>query len=378
MNFHFKPLMTAPHFFHTVTLSQPDRHRLWTYRAGILLIVIVGVALVARQLLFPVAHFHFRAVVDSLANTISRPFETARGTAFDVGTAGTFTVARLTFTLPKDVPPLPATTTVTLHRTYAAFLAPIAPTHYTPDITTVLACDDTYIAIAADGTPHALTGKAAADSYLFAQRIASDGSDPRCVMGNSDTHPRGFDAGTLIASADGVFVTEDATMYPFQDTLSFDAMGYHFDNVITTTASERSLHKKARRLDLGGTHPSGTLFFTTDTANMYTVRDNMLYKIPVDAVAKKHAVTVAEASRDTMATCTLQRSLFAPRSYRCTLPLTDIATFPGNIFRFTINAPSVTIDSARVTLTTAITTDSLRYRLRTVKNELQNAYAQHN
>ncbi len=368
--------MSSQKFFHTISLSRPDRHRLWTYRAGVLIIALVCTIYTVRQLLFPVMHFHFRSAVDSLANTISRPFETARGTAFDVGTAGTFTTARITFTLPPHTPPLPTGTTLTLHRTYAAFLAPIATEQYIPDIVTILTCDDTHYGITDDGTLYALTGKAAADSYIFAQRIASDAHDPRCADHHSDTPVRGFHAGTLIASSDSVFVTEGTTMHPFQDTLSFDAMGYNFNNVITTTAGDRSPHKKARRLDSGGTHPSGTLFFTTDTAHMYITRDAMLYKIPVDARAKKHAIAVAEASRNTVVTCTLRRSLLAPRSYSCTLPLADIADFPGNIFRFTIGASSVAIAHTHIALTTAITTDALEYRFRTIKNELRNAYAQ--
>lgn len=360
--------------YHAFSLTRPQRHRLWTMRAVLAILLIIGIIAITRQLLFPVYHFHFRAAIDSLANTISRPFETAHGTAFDVGTVGDFTVAHITITLPKDAPALPVGTTLALHHTYAAFLAPFADTPYRPHIASIIICGDTYRARGADGTLYTLANKAVADSYILTDRDARDATDPLCTA-DAPTR-RGFQPGTLIASADSVFVTDTDGMYPFQDTLSFDAMGYNFDNVYNTTAHDRAPYKKMRRLDMRGTHPSGTIFYAADTNNMYITDNAMLYKMPVDATAKKIAITAAEASRDTVATCTLRRSLLAPRSYSCRMPLDAVAAFPGNTFRFTIDAPSVAIDRAHVTLTTAITADTLRYRFRTLKNELTTVYAQ--
>lgn len=366
--------MRIREYYHTLSPTRTERHRLWGIRAALCLIVGIGAALVVRQLLFPTYQFTFHAAVDSLANTISRPFETAAGTAMDVGAVGRFTVARVAFTLPQGEPALPAGTTLSLHHTYAALLAPFANDKYHPAVTTVLTCDDTFRAVTADNTVVALPDKDAADSYLFANRLAVDTTDPRCTP--TDGAPTyGFRSGTLIASADSVFVTEDLTMRPFQDTLSFDAMGYDFDNVISTTATQRAPYVKARRLDIGGVHPSGTLFYAADTDNTYVTDQSLLYKIPNDLATRRYAITAAEASRATVATCTLQRSLLSPRTYHCRMALDTIADFPGNTFRFTIGAPSVAVDRAKITLTTAISMDALRYRFRMIKNDLTNAYA---
>ncbi len=346
----------------------------------ILLIILTGVAgmLFVKELLFPTYAFHFRSAIDSLANTISRPYITEFGTTFDVAATGDFTEATINITLPKNAEPLPQNTKLSTRHSYLAFLTSIDAEKYTDHLITTYEIDGVHY-IDRDNVLYPFLSDNIFDSYFFAQNtVIPAESAVELLARTAPKDVQGFASGSLIKSQDGVFVIDGTTKHPFQDELSVTALGYKFDNVRESTGDERALHEKARMFDTSSTHPFGTIFWARDAQRMYLYDQDQLHKIEPSIRAKEHAIIVDEASRTTFNVCTLSRNLLRPRTYSCTISLSQIAPFPGNIYQFMIDTPHVAIDESHITFSTAPTHASLSQRISFIKKELRKYYSQKN
>lgn len=346
----------------------------------IFLIILTGTAgmLFVKELLFPTYAFHFRSAVDSLANTISRPYITEFGTTFDVSATGDFTETTISITLPKGAKPLSENTKLSTRHSYLAFLTSIDTEKYTDHIITTYEIDGVHY-VDRDNVLYPFLSDNIFDSYLFAQNtVIPTESATDLLARTAPKDLQGFASGTLIKSQDGVFVIDGTTKHPFQDELSVTALGYKFDNIRASTSDERALHEKARMFDTKSTHPFGTIFWARDAQRMYIYDKDQLHKIEPSVRAKEHAIIVDEASRTTFDVCTLSRNLLRPRTYSCTIPLSQTAAFPGNMYQFMIDTPHVAIDESHITFSTAPTHASLSQRITFIKKELRKYYSQRN
>lgn len=364
-------------FHYNIALSAPQNALLWIVRAIVLCAILLLSIVLIQSFLYPKYHFNFLSHIDSLANTISRPFMTKEGTSFDIAANGNFTTAHLSITLAKDAPPLTESTVLAYH-SYSAFLAPISDTKYTEHLTQIFNCEDAYyISSEENQNPTPLVSTNAAESHFFSTQTMLSADDPLCApLKENSSAFAGFRSGTLISSPEGIFVVDGDTKHPFQDELVFQALGYDFDDVRKTSSEERSVHKKARMMTIDSAHPFGTIFYARDGERTYLYDHDLLHKIAPSAVAQNNAIVVDERSREITASCVLKRNFFSTRTYSCTIPLDTINTFPGNIFRFVINSPSVEISQSHITLSTSRTHDSLQKRITAIKKELSQYYGQ--
>ena len=358
---------------HALLLTQKQRNLRLIFRIALISCMIIGGYFFSKELIFPTYSYKYRSAINSLANTISRPYITEHGTAFDISASGEFTHTTVTFTLPKDAALLPHNTTISLRKSYSAFLAPINTARYTNQLETYEYNDHYFIK--ENDKLISLFSKNVFDSYLFkTHAILPDNDNLIANTSNVKNIFKGFASGTLIKSADGIFVIDGETKRPIQDEFVFSAFGYNYDNVLESTSEERGLHEKARMFDQRSTHPYGTLFYAEDAKRLYIYDQDRLHKIEPTAQARQYAILVDELSRDTYETCTLTRKLFFRDTYTCQIPLMKIASFPGNTFQFVIDAPQVDITTSHITLSTAPTNRSFSQRVASIKKELRKYY----
>lgn len=358
-------------WYYNNILSPKDRVIVICGRIVLVILFVVISAASFHRFLYPTYDFNFLSHIDSLANTISRPVTTHQGTRFDIAAQGDFTTAQISITLASDAPLFTPQTSLSVTRSYAAFLAPIDMGKYTDHFSQILICDNKKYLRTHDALRPFLSENVA-NSHLFSQFITPSNTIP-CPTEQNSTYA-GFRSGTLISSSEGIYVTDGEVKRPIQDEMVFQALGYDFDNVIAASSEERSLHKKARMITLDSSHPFGTIFYTRDTQRTYIYDQNTLHSIPTSHQTTQNAIVTEEASRTTSATCTLTKKKFSERTYTCKIPLDNIADFPGNIFRFVINVPSVDIARSHIKLSTAQTHSSLEHRLTAFKKQLLQYY----
>jgi hypothetical protein len=356
-----------------ISLTKKQTLALYAFRIGLSCALVLVGAYFAKEMLFPTYVFDFRSAVDSLANTISRPYITEFGTTFDLVASGEFTVAHVTITLPDDAPRLPKKTVLSLRHSYRAFLTPFGTTKYTDHLVTTYEIDGTYY-LSNNKKLYPFLSQNVFNSYLFAQNTAIPASSATDLLSTVSPEKKGFASGTLVKSNDGIFVIDGDTKHPIQDEFVFSALGYNFANVQSSTNEERNLHKKARLFDLSSTHPFGTIFYARDADRTYIYDHDNLNKIEPTIGTKENAIIVDERSRTTFDTCILSPVFLHKNTYTCTIPLDQTTSFPGNIYQFMIDVPHVIIKKSHITLSTAPTYTSLEQRITSIKKELSKSY----
>ncbi len=355
-----------------ITLSNTQKKHYVIIRIGIFCVFVLFVIIFVKALLFPTQTFQFNSAIDSLANTISHPYESKDGTSFHISAYGESDGIKISITLPKNAPELPEDTTLLIRKSYLSFLSPINTQKYTDHIVTTYSDDKAYY-ISKGKLISPLISENAFDSYLFKNHTA----DIESGSLNNLLHTKeyvGFAPATLISSKDSIYVTDGNTKHPFQDERAFEAMGYNYDNVIDTNSEERALHDKAKLFTVRSSHPFGTIFYAQDADRTYIYNNDMLNKIPTTKIAKQHAITTQELSRDTIASCTLKKRPFS-RKYSCTASLKDIQYFEGNTYKIALqDAPSTKIQTAHIKLFTTTSDTSLAQRADAIKRRLNTIY----
>jgi hypothetical protein len=355
-----------------ITLTKKQKKHYNLMRIGLFGVFILVALLFTKELLFPTQFFQFNSAVDSLANTISRPYETSKGTGFHISAYGESDTIKISLTLPKDSPKLPKDTTALIRKSYLSFLSPINNTKYTGNLVTTYSNSQGYFIVEGE-VIKPLISKNAFESYLFKNNTADMDSQVFDDIAKSNDYV-GFAPATLISSKDSIYVTDGDTKHPFQDERAFEAMGYNYDNVINTNSEERALHKKAKLFTVRSAHPFGTIFYAQDADRTYIYDNDMLNKIPTTKISKQHAITAQELSRDTTASCTLKKHLFSHK-YSCTAPLKDIQDFEGNTYQIALeDAPSTQIKTANIKLFTTANDTSLAQRVEAIKRRLNTIY----
>lgn len=357
-----------------ITLTEDQKKIRIIFRVILGICTCIAGALFAKELLFPTYVFQFRSAIDSLANTISRPYVTEFGTTFDVATHGEFTRATVTITLPENAPALPRHTNIAVRHGYRAFFAPFSAEKYTDHLLTTYEIDGKQY-LKRNGELYPFFSDTVFSSYLFAQNTTLPIESSTDLLAHvHEKEPIGFSSGSLVKSSDGVFVIDGATKHPFQDELSLTALGYQFVNILPSTNDERALHEKSRMFTMSSDHPFGTIFFARDADRMYIYDRDELHKIETDITAKNHAIITDELSRTTFDVCTLSRRILKSRTYSCTIPLSSVQEFSGNVYQFVIDAPQVQIEESHISLSTTPSHASFSQRITMIKNELRKYY----
>lgn len=355
-----------------ILLSKNQKKNYAIIRSVIFSVFIIFSLLLLKEVLFPTQIFNYDSSIDSLANTMSDPYESKDGTSFHISTYGESNQVKISLTLPKDAPTLPHNTTALVKKSYLAFLSPISTEKYTDHIVTTYSNGDS-LYLKQDDTLHPFVSKNAFDSYIFKNNTADIALENINLPIQTES-VIGFAPATLISSNEGVFVTDGTTKHPVQDERTFHALGYNFDNVIATNSEERSQHKDAKMFTIKSTHPDGTLFHTDDTNHTYIFDNNALNTITTTTSAQQHAIITEEASRTISSSCVLKKSLL-PRTYTCTVSIDAINDFKGNTYQITLNdAPNTHIEKMYTKLFTTVNKKALGERVDALKRKLTTNY----
>ena len=360
-------------FTSSIKLSSKEYKKYNKLRGALFACFVLLSVFFVQRFIFPLQHFFYNSSIDSLANTISKPYETKDGTSFSVATYGQFDTATIELILPKDSPKLPKDTSLSIKKSYRAFLSPVSTTKYTKHEVQTYTIDDKFY-LQKDETLYPVISENAFNSYIFKNNtiLPDKNSLPQNLTISKEV--AGFAPATLISSKDAIYVTDGEKKHPFQDERAFKALGYNFDNVIKSTSQERALHKKAKLFTVRSTHPFGTIFYAEDTQHTFIFDDDTLNKIPTTSIALNNAIPTQEASKNTVSICTLKKSLL-PRHYKCTADLKSIENFSGNTFQFSLlDAPNTQIQKSHIQLSTTPNKKSLFERIEAIKRKINTYY----
>lgn len=187
----------------------------------------------------------------------------------------------------------------------------------------------------------------------------------------------GFADGTLVSSAESVFVLSEEKSYPIENEITFAAMGFSWDNVIAATSDELGAYKKQKQFVHNSPHPNGTIFKDKKDGTHFIIKDGKKYPIANDAAMqtylKQNSILADSQEVEKEASCALKKHVFNSSIYSCSIPLENFAAFIGNDYQVTTVFPvDVTAKTINTTFSTPLTFHSFMNSLSIIKAKLKN------
>jgi len=187
----------------------------------------------------------------------------------------------------------------------------------------------------------------------------------------------GFADGTLVSSAESVFILSEGKSYPIENDVTFSAMGFSWDDVIAVTANEIGVYKKQKQFTRNDSHPNGTIFVDQKTNKYFIIKDKKRKPIISPALIKTYSkqkpVLASSLEAEKESSCTLKKKFFSSNTYECRVSLKDLTLLTGNDYQMSATfSNSAKPSSINATFSTPLTFHSLRNSLSTIKTKLKN------
>lgn len=315
-----------------ITLNKQEQYTYQLLRIGLIIIFIVGAFYTAFIILFPTQYFTFNFTnFNSTKNTIINPraeespankgiISANKTLLFDTATLGNYSIAEISFNLNKKFP-LPEKGTVKVRKSYQAFLYP-----------------------------------------------------------HSDQNDKEFKSfASLISYADSVYIASGEIIYPIDSALTFEALGYKWDNVAPVNSDDIANFKKEKLINLFSAHPNGTILFDKDTGDYFIIRDNnriVTSKEFLSGLSQKIIpIEVSSMDAAVLEGCQLKKSPLNDKKYSCIIPVEKFQDLIGKDYEFQVNFNSdIKIDSINIQFKQDINWLNFRSTLGQIITRIKNNY----
>jgi hypothetical protein len=142
---------------------------------------------------------------------------------------------------------------------------------------------------------------------------------------------------SLVSIDNSVFIIGNNKKTPIDSILTFEGLGYNWDNVKTSTL-DLSYYEKQKLASLDAAHPTGTILKITETPIYYFIENITKRKIINPKIENiKNPIFVNKASLDKKIDCTLKNNFLFNNKHTCTLPLSEINLLYGKDYRLTMS-----------------------------------------
>lgn len=141
----------------------------------------------------------------------------------------------------------------------------------------------------------------------------------------------------LVSIDNSVFIIGNNQMTPIDSTLTFESLGYDWNDVVENKA-DLSTYEKQKLADPNASHPTGTILKTTGGNNFYFIENRTKRRIINPQIENiKNAILVNDSSLDIEENCTLKKSILLTKKYQCTLNLSTLETLRGKDYKFELS-----------------------------------------
>lgn len=185
----------------------------------------------------------------------------------------------------------------------------------------------------------------------------------------------GFADGSLVSSADSVFIISEGKSYPVENAETFLAMGFDFNNVLQLTQDEINAHTKQKQFTHNDPHPNGVVFFDRKANKYFAVENGTKRPFETEKVAGsylKQKPVIADSEEILLeSSCKLTKKLFPSNTYSCSTTLQNLTAAIGNDYQITtIFSNDAKLKSIRTTFSTPLKVESLKSSLAKIKERI--------
>lgn len=221
--------------------------------------------------------------------------------------------------------------------------------------------------------------------FISARAFASLFDPAAAIAKNNDFLPRyqltenylGFADGSLVSSADSVFIISEGKSYPVENAETFLAMGFDFGNVLQLTQDEINAHVKQKQFTHNDPHPNGTIFFDRKASEYFAVENGTKRPLATEKIAGsylKQKPIVADSEEILVeSSCELTKKLFPSNTYACSATLQNLISSVGNDYQISTKFSSdAKIKSIHTTFSTPLEFENLKTSLSKIKGRILN------
>ncbi|MFZ2154483.1 MAG: hypothetical protein WAV16_04625 [Candidatus Moraniibacteriota bacterium] len=177
----------------------------------------------------------------------------------------------------------------------------------------------------------------------------------------------------LVSIDNSVFIIGTNQKTPIDSVLTFESLGYRWENVAPNTL-DLSNHEKQKLFDINAAHPNGTILKANPESQYYFIEDftKKLILNPADNQIK-NAVDVDTASLSIAKYCSLKKSTNPfKKAYHCQLPVTELDLLTGKDYQFSLKDLPANLNIKRINLEfkKSITLSNFNFFLSDLKNKI--------
>lgn len=193
--------------------------------------------------------------------------------------------------------------------------------------------------------------------------------------GEESVAPENTDFPKLLSANNSVFITSGEKIWPIADVITFESMGWNWDNVQKSNSEEIGNYEKQKLFTLKTPHPDGTVFSEKESGEYYLIEDRTKKKISnVEAVLPKLKIDPIIADKkglDIKENCTAKKSFSLLKKYTCTIPIEKMQNIAGNDYQFEAKfEPDVEIKDLSITFRKTLNSKNLMSSLALLKSRI--------
>jgi len=348
----------------------------------------LSAAYFAYLVLFPSAYFAYDfSRPNSLKNSIISPRDlegkyaehgavaSKNKLVFDTALVGNYGRAKIEFTMDKNSDS-PDSLDISARKSYRAFFYPEGEPA-TQNSATIYKFSEDYYLLSGSMLKKFISRNAYLSQYDESDAEVQDASILKKYP--LDQNLIGYADGTLISYGISAYIVSSGKLLPINNTATFSAMGYNWNNVRQASADEISLYEKDKLFTISSPHPNGTIFKTTDTKKSYLIENGI--KRPItdldipNSWQKNGSIAIEEKSLSVSDQCRLTKETFSFRTYSCDIPLDKFSNLIGKDYEFSLSADrEIKIDNINVTFKRNVNWDNFKTTIRDLINRIKTNY----
>lgn len=183
----------------------------------------------------------------------------------------------------------------------------------------------------------------------------------------------------LLSSKDSVFLKSAGKIWPIADTLTFEAMGWNWDDVSPASSEEIGTYEEQKLFTLKIPHPDGTVFLDKENGKQYLIENGKKREIKnaeiMNSYLKINPVVAERKGLEIKSRCEFQKSFGFYKTYTCTIPIKDIKNILGNDYQFEVNLnPDIKIQKINVMFKKPATIENAKSSVSILKNRIKANY----
>jgi hypothetical protein len=242
---------------------------------------------------------------------------------------------------------------------------------------TLFKIDDSYFQLIGGKLKKFLSQSAFSSQYQ--ENMAISKSSDFLKSYATDENMIGFSDGTLVSYGISAYIVSSGKLLPINNTITFSAMGYDWNDVKKASADEISFYEKDKLFTLSSPHPNGTVLISEDGLKRYLVENGVKRLFSNETVAKSwitsHPIKVSEKSLQTFEKCNFSKKTLSLRTYSCEIPLDNFQELIGKDFEYyLISDQNIKIEKINLIYEKEFSFENLRFTLKDLLNKILTNY----